>query len=103
MKTLLRIILNKIRTKIFPDNGNEQCSFIKEKGERNTIFILRMLTERAIEVKKDLYVCSVDYEKAFNCVKHVDLLRMMEQLDIDSKDLRLIRNLLETSGGSESI
>ncbi len=49
--------------------------------------------ERLIEVKKDLYVCFVDYEKAFDRVKHVDLMRMLEGLEIDGKDLRLIHNL----------
>ncbi len=60
---------------------------------RNANFILRMLIERLIEVKKDLYVCFLDYEKAFDRVKHVDLMRMLEGLEIDGKDLRLIHNL----------
>ncbi len=82
-----------MRNKILPEIGNEQCGFIKEKGTRNAIFILRMLMERLIEVKKDLYVCFVDYEKAFDRVKHVDLMKMLEGLEIDGKDLRLIHNL----------
>ena len=92
-KIILRIVLNRIRNKILPEIGNEQFGFIKGKGTRNAIFILRMLMERAIEVNKDLYVCFVDYEKAFDRVKHVDLIRMLEELNIDGKDLRLIKNL----------
>ena len=77
-KIILRIVLNRIRNKILPEIGNEQCGFIRGKGTRNAIFILRMLMERAIEVKKDLYVCFVDYEKAFDRVRHVDLIRILE-------------------------
>ncbi len=86
------MVLDAMRNKILPEIGNEQCGFIKEKGTRNAIFILRMLMERLIEVKKDLYVCFIDYEKAFYRVKHVDLMRMLEGLEIDGKDLRLIHN-----------
>ncbi len=56
-KIILRVVLVRMRNKILPEIGNEQCGFIKEKGTRNAIFILRMLMERLIEVKKDLYVC----------------------------------------------
>ncbi len=90
---ILRVVLDRMRNKILPEIENKQCGFIKEKGTRNAIFILRMLMERLTEVKKDLYVCFIDYEKAFDRVKHVDLMRMLEGLKIDGKDLRLIHNL----------
>jgi len=37
-----------------------------DKGTRNAIFLLRTLSERSIEMQKDLYVCFVDYVKAFD-------------------------------------
>jgi len=36
------------------------------KGARNGLFILRMLSERAIEMQGDLYVYFINYEKAFD-------------------------------------
>jgi hypothetical protein len=39
------------------------------------------------------YFCFLDYTKAFDKVKHVNLFQILEKLDIDGKDLRLIRNL----------
>ena len=66
---------------------------MRGKGTRNAIFVLRMLIERAIEVKKDLYVCFVDYEKAFDRVRHAHLITILEQVNINGKDLRLIKNL----------
>lgn len=92
-KIMLRVILNGIKSKMLPVIGSEECGFIKEKGARNATFIFRMLMEKATEVKKELYFCFADYEKAFDRVKHVDLSRMLEQLDSDGKDLNLIRNL----------
>ena len=92
-KIVLKVILNRLRNKILPEISNEQCGFIKGKGTRNAIFILRMLTERAIEVNKDLYICFVDFEKAFDRVKHENLMKMLEDLNVDGKDLRLVKNL----------
>lgn len=37
-----------------------------------------MLAERAIEVsKKDLYMCFIDYEKAFDNIKHLELFKIV--------------------------
>ena len=52
-----------------------------------------MLLERSIEVQKDLHLCFIDYSKAFDKVKHDRLFEILENLDIDGKDLRVIRNL----------
>ncbi|GFO41456.1 endonuclease-reverse transcriptase [Plakobranchus ocellatus] len=64
-----------------------------DKGTRNAISTLSMLIERWIEMQKDLNLCFIDYSKAFDKVRHVELLRMLEKLDIDGKDLKVIRNL----------
>ena len=70
-----------------------QFVFVPDKGTRNAIFTLSMLMERCIEVQKDLYICFIDYSKAFDKVKHEKLFEMLNQLDIDGKDLRVLRNL----------
>ena len=54
---------------------------------------LKMLAERCIEMQKDLYLCFIDYSKAFDKVRHEKLFNILEHLDIDGKDLRVIRNL----------
>jgi hypothetical protein len=64
-----------------------------DKGTRNAIFILRMLGERAIEMQQDLYLCFIDYQKAFDNVKHDELFEVLEEVDLDGKDIRLLRNL----------
>ena len=38
-------------------------------------------------------MCFIDYQKAFNTVRHADLLEILDRLDIGTKDLRVIRNL----------
>ena len=52
-----------------------------------------MLAEKAIEKQKDLYICFIDYVKAFDRVKHKKLMEMLKHLEVDGKDLRLLANL----------
>ena len=84
-KMLLRVILNRVRSKIRPAISEEQFGFVPGRGTRNAIFTFRVLAERVIEVQKDLYVCFVDYEKAFDKVRHPDLFEILEELGLDGK------------------
>ena len=92
-KIMLRVILKRIRSKIRPEISEEQFGFVSGKGTRNAIFCLRTLSERCIEIQKSLYICFIDYEKAFDKVKHGELLRVLRDLHLDGRDLRLIENL----------
>ena len=92
-KILLRVLMNRVRNKLKPEISDVQYGFVEDKSTRNAIFIIRMLTERAVEMQKNLYLCFIDYKKAFDKVKHEQLINMLDLLDIDGKDLRVVRNI----------
>ena len=92
-KILLRIIMMRIRNKILPEIAQEQCGFIEGKGTVNALYIIRTIIERALEVQKDLHLCFIDYTKAFDKVKHNNIIVILEALNIDGKDLRIIKNM----------
>ena len=46
---------------------------MEDTGTRNAILVIRMLTERTIEMQKDLYLCFIDYMKAFDKVQREKL------------------------------
>ena len=54
---------------------------------------MRTIIERALEVNKDLYLRFIDYTKAFDKVKYEEIINILEILDMDGKDLRIIKNL----------
>ena len=85
-KIIIRVVMLKARNKIRPEISEEQYGFMIDKGTRNAIYILRILAE-------DVYLCFIDYSKTFDRVKHKNLMQIMIELDIDGKDLHLIRNL----------
>ena len=54
---------------------------------------MRMLSERAIEMHRDAYLCFINYEKTFNTVKREEMLRMLSKSEVDERDVRMVRNL----------
>ena len=92
-KLLLRIIMMRVRNKINPEIAEEQCGFVEGKGTTNAIFTLRTLIERALEIQKDIYLCFIDYTKAFDRVRHDEIIKELTKLKIDGKDLRIIKNM----------
>ena len=76
-KLILRVLLARARQKIREHIASEQYGFTPDKGTTNATFILRTLSEGAIETQKDLFVCFIDYEKAFDNVRHVQMLSLI--------------------------
>ena len=78
----LRAVLVFILSGIERLLAESQMCFRKGKGKRDAIFQLRIVTQRAIQVKKKIYACFVDYQKAFDRVKHDKLVEVMRRAGI---------------------
>ncbi|GFS05027.1 endonuclease-reverse transcriptase [Elysia marginata] len=85
--------MNRIKSKIRLEITESHFGFVPDKGTRNAIFILSLLMKKAVEVQHEVYLCFIDYSKAFDKVKHSELFGILDQLNIDGKDLRILRNL----------
>ena len=65
----------------------------KNSGTREAIFNLQMLSEKYIEVDKDIYACFIDYSKAFDTVSHDELISTLQKTTVDQNDIMVIKNL----------
>src|SRR6478735_3722092 len=92
-KILLHLIKRRITPIIERQLGDSQMGFRKGKGTRDAIFQLRLISERSLQVDKKVYMCFVDYQKAFDRVNHDKLLEVMEKAGIPELEQRLIINL----------
>ena len=54
---------------------------------------LRTINERYLERQKDVYICFIDYEKAFDRVNHDKLIEKLKLAGLDGKDIRIITRL----------
>ena len=68
-----------IRVRIRQEISEEQCGFVEGRGTNDAILMLRTLAERVIEKQRDLYFCFIDYEKAFDKVRHVDFMEILKR------------------------
>lgn len=48
---------------------------------------MRMITRRCIEKQKDLYIASMDYERAFDRVKHEETMQDLQTIGFDEKEI----------------
>ena len=51
------------------------------------------LIEPFLEEQKETYLCSIEYSKAFERVRHEETIILLTQLKIDGKDLQVIENM----------
>ena len=95
-KLVLRIVINRIRERPLQEVSPDQYGFMPDKETRNAIFVLKRLVERSVEKQKDVYTCFIDYSKTFDTVKHDMLVELLQSLDVDDADTRLLTNLYLT-------
>lgn len=53
------------------------------------IFMLRITPQRIIQIQKDMCLCFTDYSKAFDKLRHKDLLEILCHCDISGKNIRI--------------
>ena len=92
-KIMLRILTNRIEAKAKDFIGKNQFGFRKGCGTREAIGVLRMLCERSLELDNEVFVCFVDFEKAFDRVNWVKMLEVLKRIGVDWRDRRLIGSL----------
>jgi len=100
LKILLKIITNRVRRQLLPEISPRQYGFMKDRGTRNAVFVLRNLCERAIQHQQNVYCCFVDYAKAFDRVPHKRLFETLRNINIDAKDYRLLHKLYQNQTGT---
>ena len=86
-KLLLKIMQRRMANKIDEEVSRLQSGFRPAAGTREEIFNLRTICERATDVQKDVYICFIDYTKAFDRVKHFKMIECLSEIGIDDKDL----------------
>ena len=73
--------------------GRNQFGFRKGYGTRDAIGVMRALCERSIDHGNKVYICFVDFEKAFDRVDWVKMFEILKSLHVDWKDRRLLQDL----------
>ena len=67
--------------------------FRQAMGTKGAIFSLPVLIQCCRDINRDVYACFIDFSRAFYMLKHTELVKIMKQVGLDSRDVRIIANL----------
>ena len=70
-----------------------QAGFRKDRGTRDQIANICLVIEKAREFQENIYFCFIDYAKAFDCVDHNKLQKILKEMGIPDHLTCLLRNL----------
>ena len=79
---MLKILKASLQQYVNNELPDFQDGFTKGKGTRDQIANIRWIIEKAREIQKNSYVCFIDCAKAFDCVDHNKLWKILKEMGI---------------------
>ena len=92
-KVMLKILQARLQQYVNRGLPDVQAGFRKGRGIRDQIANIRWIIEKAREFQKNIYFCFIDYAKAFDCVQHNKLWKILKKMGIPDHLTCLLRNL----------
>ena len=80
-----------------------QAGYRKGRGTRDQIANIHWIIEKAREFQKNIYFCFIDYAKAFGCMDHHKLWKILKEMGIPDHLTCLLRNLRRFPGQEATV
>ena len=90
---MLKILQARLQQYVNHDLPDVQAGFRKGRETRDQIANTHWIIEKAREFQKNIYFCFIDYAKAFDCVDHNKLWKILNEMGITDHLTCLLRNL----------
>ena len=81
-KVMLKILQARLQQYMNCELPDVQAGFRKGRGTRDQIANICWIIKKAREFQKNIYFCFTDYAKAFNCVDHNKLWKILKEMGI---------------------
>ena len=92
-KVMLKILQARLQQHMNQELPDVQARFRKDRGTRDQVANIHWIIEKAREFQKNIYFCFIDYIKAFRCVDHNKLWKILKEMGIPDQLTCLLRNL----------
>ena len=79
-KVMLKILQAKLQKYMNSELPDVQAGFRIGRGTRDQIANIHWIMEEGREFQKNIYFCSIDYAKAFDCVGHNKLWKILKEM-----------------------
>ena len=99
-KVILKILQGRLQQYMSCEIPDVQVGFRKGKRTRDEIANTRWIIEKVREFQENIYFSFIDYAKAFDCVNHKKLWKILQEIGIPDTLICLLRNLYERSGSN---
>ena len=92
-KVMIKILQARLQQYMNHELPNVQAGFRTGRRTRDHISNIHWIVEKAREFQKNIYFCFIDYAKAFDCVDHNKLRKILKEMGIPDHLSCLLRNL----------
>ena len=89
---MLKILQARLQQYVNRELPDIEADFRKGRGTKDQIANICWLIEKARKFQKNIYFCFIDYIKAFDCVDHNKLRKILKEMGISDHLTCLMRN-----------
>ena len=102
-KKMLNILQVRLQQYMNHEIPNVQAGIRKSRGTRGQIANIHWIIEKAREFQKNIYFCFIYYTKAFDCVDHNKLWKILQDMGLPDHLTYFPRNLYAGQGATVRI
>ena len=102
-KIILKILQVRLQQYVNWELPDVQVGFRKGRGTGNQIANIRWIIEKTREFQKNIYLCFIDYAKAFDCVDHNKLWKILKEMHLQVRWLENIALSSMDCGGHHNL
>ena len=81
---MLKILQARLQQYVNHEFPDVQAGFRKGRETRDQMANIHWIIEKAREFQKNIYFCFIDYSKAFDCVDHKKLWKILKEMEIQT-------------------
>ena len=90
---MLKVLQARLQQYMNRELAGVQAGFQKGRGSRDQIANICWISRKARKFQKSIYFCFIDYAKAFDCVDHNKLWKILQEMGTSDHPTCLLRNL----------
>ena len=99
---MLKILQARLQQYVYYKIPDVQAGFRKGRRTRDQIANIHWIIEKAREFQKNIYFCFIDYAKAFDCVDHNKLWKILQDMGILDHLTYLLKSVCRSGSDSQN-
>ena len=97
---MLKILQARLQQYVNRELPDVQAGFREGRGTRDQMANIRWIMEKTREYQKNIYFCFIDYAKAFDCMDHKKLWKILKEMGIPDYLTCLLRPICRSGSNS---